>query len=772
MVTRLKKEKKQSRKFEFQSSKNKFSIALVIIAVALMLTQWIVGLNLITLINLIFLFIVSVTICINVVFKARLNKWLLLAYALPIFAIATFYIVAGADSGWGALSSGKDGFVNTDHYLWQGEGNFFTRLVGNILIVSPCVALASVLFLICKKLHDKKCVRPIASVLSVSMILASVALIFTCNLRAKPIAVDMSGGEDDYMKALNDYYKKNGVNSESPNVLVILMDDMGYGDTSYNGNTVYSTPAMDYVGQEGVAFDNFYASYSVCSPSRFATLTGRYPYRGYADNVIYPTVTTSMPVCFTRLFNSFEMGGNADGMLGDEITLAEVFQSAGYATGGFGKWHLGDYGEYLPTNQGFDYFYGSHYVNDMTPFYYVEESDGRYEIVNGGTKIDQTMLTQYCHESINEWIGDVVKGETTKSNDNYGEGTPFFAYYATPWPHAPIYAGSPAKKPEYKYNYSSHKWEKTGNEVSVGQGATGAGIYADCVTEFDYYLSELFYNMQELGILDDTVIVFTSDNGPALQGSTDDLRGGKYTAYEGGQKVPYYIRYGNNQYMNSGTTVSAQATNVDLFPTLVELCGIKGLVNDVVYDNMMPFDRDIDGVSMNSLYMPDEQGNFAEFIHGQSRPILYMKREKIKSVSYSISKNEALDMIVGSEVKIINSLGKTETYTVTQEMAEEYDFIQSQSYTVWKYFKQMQNDNPAFPDKSRKNWLICLSDDWGENYQRADMFPLIAKDLNNTMSQWEKKFSQNRRGINNAYYSNGTKDYALYYTTLNAEKRG
>ncbi|MDE6372589.1 MAG: hypothetical protein K2L61_03485, partial [Clostridia bacterium] len=246
---------------------------------------------------------------------------------------------------------------------------------------------------------------------------------------------------------------------------------------------------------------------------------------------------------------------------------------------------------------------------------------------------------------------------------------------------------------------------------------------------------------------------------------------GKYTAYEGGQKVPYYIRYGNNQYMNSGTTVSAQATNVDLFPTLVELCGIKGLVNDVVYDNMMPFDRDIDGVSMNSLYMPDEQGNFAEFIHGQSRPILYMKREKIKSVSYSISKNEALDMIIGSEVKIINSLGKTETYTVTQEMAEEYDFIQSQSYTVWKYFKQMQNDNPAFPDKSRKNWLICLSDDWGENYQRADMFPLIAKDLNNTMSQWEKKFSQNRRGINNAYYSNGTKDYALYYTTLNAEKR-
>ncbi|MDE7079549.1 MAG: sulfatase-like hydrolase/transferase [Clostridia bacterium] len=767
----MKKNKSETKKFEFYGAKSKFSVALVIIAVALVLAQWIVGLNIVTLLNLIFLCFVSLVIVINVVFKSKLNKMFLIAYVLPIFAIASFYIVAGADSGWGALSSGKDGFINTDNYLWQGEGNFFTRLVGNILIVSPCVALVTVLFLICKKLYDKKYVRLISSTFSVALFLASIALVFTCNLRAKPIALDMSSGEDEYLKALNDYYKKNGVNSQSPNVLVILMDDMGYGDTSYNGNTVYSTPAMDYVGQEGVAFDNFYASYSVCSPSRFAMLTGRYPYRGYADNVIYPTVNTSWPVCTTRPFNSFEMGGNVDGMLGDEITLAEVFKNAGYATGAFGKWHLGDYGEYLPTNQGFDYFYGSHYVNDMTPFYYVEESDGRYEIIKGGTKIDQTMLTQYCHSSISGWIDSVVKGETTKSNDTYDAGTPFFAYYATPWPHAPIYAGRPSQKPEYSYNYNTHRWEKTGNEVLVGQGASGAGIYADTVTEFDYYLSELFYNMQELGVLDDTVIVFTSDNGPALQGSTDDLRGGKYTAYEGGQKVPYYIRYGKNQYMNSGTTVSAQATNVDLFPTLVELCGIKGLVNEQVYDNMMPFDREIDGVSMNSLYIPDAQGNTAEYIHGKSRPIIYMKREKIKSVSYAISKDDALNMIIGSEVKVINSLGVSQTYTVTPEMAQEYDFIQSQSYTVWKYFKQMQNDNPAFPDKSRKNWLICLSDDWGENYQRADMFPLIASDLNDTMQQWKQKFSQNRRGLSKAYYDDGNPDYEYYYSTLNGEKR-
>ena len=760
---------KKSKEFKFFRANDKFPLALVIIGVALMMAQWIVGLNLITLINLVFLCFVSAVIFVSVVFKAKLNKVLLIAYFLPIFAIASFYIVAGADSGWGALTSGKDGFVNTDNLLWQGEGNFFTRLVGNILIVAPCVALAVVLFVICKKLCGKKVIRPLATVISVGLFLASITLVFTCNLRAKPIAEDLSRGEDEYLKALNDYYNKNGIKSSSPNVLVILMDDMGYGDTSYNGNVVYDTPAMDYVGNEGVAFDNFYASYSVCSPSRFATLTGRYPYRGYADNVIYPTVATTLPVCTTRIFNSFEMGGNVDGMLGDEITIAEVFQSAGYATGAFGKWHLGDYGEYLPTNQGFDYFYGSHYVNDMTPFYYVDESDGRYEIVEGGTKIDQTKLTQYCHASITEWISDVVNGSATKSDDTYAKGTPFFAYYATPWPHAPVYAGAPAQKPEYAYNYASHKWEKTGKDVAVGQGATGAGIYADCVTEFDYYLSELFYNMQELGVLDDTVIVFTSDNGPALQGSTDDLRGGKYTAYEGGQKVPFYIRYGNNEYMNNGSVVTAQATNVDLFPTLVELCGINGLVDGQTYENMMPFDRDIDGVSMNALYLPDKDGNFAEFIHGQGRPILYMKREVIKSVSYAIPKSDALDMIVGSEVKIINSLGQTQTYTITQEMAENYDFIQSQSYTVWKYFKQMQNDNPAFPDKSRKNWLICLSDDWGESYQRADMFPSIASDMNNTLQQWKTKLAKNRRGSDKAYYMNGTPDYRLYYNNLPAK---
>ena len=463
------------------------------------------------------------------------------------------------------------------------------------------------------------------------------------------------------------------------------------------------------------------------------------------------------------------MGANCDGMLGDEITIAEVFKNAGYATGAFGKWHLGDYGEYLPTNQGFDYFYGSHYVNDMTPFYYVEESDGQYEIVNDGTSINQKNLTSYCHESISGWIDAVVSGKQTASGDKYSENTPFFAYYATPWPHAPLYGGKLAEKPEYVYNEDTHQWELTGNTVLVGQGSTGVGIYADVITEFDYYLSELFYNMQQSGVLDNTVIMFTSDNGPALQGSTDDLRGGKYTAYEGGQKVPFYMRWGNNEYMSGGSKVEAQATLVDIFPTLIELCGINGQIADNTYENMMPFDREIDGVSMNSLYIPDAEGNLASYIHGIDRPILYMKSENIKSVSYAMTKEYALDKIVGQNIKVISNTGKSETYVMTEDMANNYDFIRDNDILVWKYFRSMQNDNPAFFNLTRKNWLICLTDDESESYQRADIFPAIAAELKAVTLEWQSKLAKNRRGVNTAYYYGGEVDYELYKNTLAKE---
>ena len=667
---------------EFDKSKKVFPIIIAVIGLAMMLAMWITRLNMTAVVSVAYCCIVSALILLSLLFKKRLYLWMVVGYAASLFGIVTYFIIFGADAGFGAFTSGLAGFSTTDHPWLTGEGNFFTRLLGNLLLALPSVtALAlTVVTVICAK---EKAVfqRVFSRILSFVLVLTTVAFVLTMNLRSKPNVERMWEGHDDYLGKIDN----NKTKSSSPNVLFIMMDDLGYGDIAANG-AIYDTPNIDRIADEGVQFVNFYSSYSVCSPSRFAALTGRYPYRGYADNVIYPTVDTISPFASTRIFNSVEMGANADGMLGDEITIAEVLKSAGYATGCFGKWHLGDYGEYLPTNQGFDYFYGSHHVNDMTPFYHVREENGEYEIVHGTDELkDQSNATKWIYEELNSWITDTVKNSDQ----------PFFAYYATPCPHAPVFVGD-----EFK-------------------GVSGMGTYVDCVTEFDYYLGQLFDSLEELGVMDDTIIIFTSDNGPALEGSVNDLRGGKYLAYEGGQKVPFLIRWGNNGGLfSAGSTVEESATLVDLFPTLIEMCDITGNGGE---ENFMPSDREIDGVSM----IPAIKNH--EVIHTYENPILHMKREDIKAIQYAIP---TADILAADEYKDY-----------------DYDVLKNNEYLVFKYFKRIQNDNSAFFDKYRKNWLHILTDDVGENYNRTPTYPTIADEMRERLEEIAKDFKENRRGI-------------------------
>ena len=667
---------------EFDKSKKVFPIIVAVIGLAIMLAMWITRLNMTAVVSVAYCCIVSALILLSLLFKKRLCLWMVVGYAASLFGIVTYFIVFGADAGFGAFTSGLEGFSTTDHPWLTGEGNFFTRLLGNLLLALPSVA-ALVLTVVTVIYAKEKAVfqKVFSGILSFVLVLTTVAFVLTMNLRSKPNVERMWEGHDDYLGKIDN----NKTKSSSPNVLFIMMDDLGYGDISANG-AIYDTPNIDRIADEGVQFVNFYSSYSVCSPSRFAALTGRYPYRGYADNVIYPTVDTITPFASTRIFNSVEMGANADGILGDEITIAEVLKSAGYATGCFGKWHLGDYGEYLPTNQGFDYFYGSHHVNDMTPFYHVREENGEYEIVRGTDELkDQSNATKWIYEELNSWITD-----TAKNSDQ-----PFFAYYATPWPHAPVFVGD-----EFK-------------------GASGMGTYVDCVTEFDYYLGQLFDSLEELGVMDDTIIIFTSDNGPALEGSVNDLRGGKYLAYEGGQKVPFLIRWGNNGGLfSAGSTVEESATLVDLFPTLVEMCGITGNGGE---ESFMPSDREIDGVSM----IPAIKDH--EVIHTYENPILHMKREDIKAIQYAIP---TADILATDEYKDY-----------------DYDVLKNNEYLVFKYFKRIQNDNSAFFDKYRKNWLHILTDDVGENYNRTPTYPTIADEMRERLEEIAKDFKENRRGI-------------------------
>ena len=678
--------KNMDRKFSLDRSLKKvFPMIIAAVGFAAATALLITRLNLVNLVNLLYCCIVSAVILLSLIIKKKVYLPMVLGYAVSSAGMIIFHIIWGADAGFGAFISDKAvGWSSAAHTLFSGEGSFFTRLGGNLLLALPAAACLWGLFFLARKKGEASPLKKIAYfALSILLMGASVFSVLFGNLRTKPVTERLWEGHDDYLD------KIDSKTSDNPNVLFILMDDMGYGDTSLNG-AIYDTPNMDSIGENGLNFTNFYSGYSVCSPARFATLTGRYPYRGYADNVIYPTVQTTGNFAQTRVYNSFEMGNNVDGMLGDEITIAEVFQNAGYATGAFGKWHLGDYGEYLPTNQGFDYFYGSHHVNDMYAFYHVSEENGEYEIVHDNTEMrdengkkDQSMLTEWIHGEITEWI-------TEKATNN----EPFFAYYATPWPHGPVFAGDDF------------------------DGASGMGTYVDCLTEFDTYLGELFNTMEELGVLEDTIIIFTSDNGPALEGSVGDLRGGKYLAYEGGQKVPFMIRWDNNNGLfNKGETRNESVTSVDFFPTLIELCGITVEGEE----NTLPADRVIDGVSMLPVIRDDS------VIHTQDQPILHMKREDIKGIQYTVTTKSILER---DEYK---------DYT--------YPILTENEHITFKYFDKLQNDNSAFWDKNRKNWLHILSDDYQENYNRTSVYPTISEEMHEVLNSIQSDFAQNRRGI-------------------------
>lgn len=660
-------------------SKKTFPIILMVIGFVIMLVQLITRLNFLTIVSAGYCAILSAIIAVSLIAKKKVYAPMILGYAFSSIGMVVFHIIWGADAGFGAFSTGLAGWASVDNPLFAGQGSFFTRLLGNLVLVLPTALTLWGLFFIAKKTFKKNAVKKaLSGVMSVLLMGTSVFYILSMNMRTKPVADRLWEGHDDYLKGVDE------AASDSPNVLVILMDDLGYSDISLNG-AIYDTPNIDSIGENGLNFENFYSSYSVCSPARFACLTGRYPYRGYADNVIYPTISTYTPFAQTRVFNSVELGANVDGMLGDEITIAEVFQNAGYATGCFGKWHLGDYGEYLPTNQGFDYFYGSHHVNDMTPFYHVIEENGEYEIVHGTDELkDQSQATKWIHDEITQWITDKV----TNGDE------PFFAYYTSPWPHAPVYAGDDF------------------------DGISGMGTYVDCITEFDTYLGQLFNTLEDLGVLEDTIIIFTSDNGPALEGSVGELRGGKYLAYEGGQKVPFMIRWDNNNGLFESGTRKQSATLVDLFPTLIDMCSITGNGGTKSY---LPTDREIDGVSMVSLLSNDS------VIHTEDHPILHMKREDIKAIQYTVPTSE-----------------------VKSEYSDyDYDVLNDNEYITFKYFDKIQNDNSAFWDKNRKNWLHILTDDIGENYNRTPVYPTISDKMHEKLDEIQKNFKENRRGIIN-----------------------
>lgn len=320
-----------------------------------------------------------------------------------------------------------------------------------------------------------------------------------------------------------------------PNVVIMFCDDLGYADIGCFGAEGYETPHLDRMARQGVKFTNFHVASAVCSASRIALLTGCYNTRVGIRGALGPK--------------------NKHGINVREMTIAELVKQKDYATAIFGKWHLGHHEPFLPTNHGFDEYYGIPYSNDMWPYHPgvrhlpMEERLKKWPHLPlfEGTKIinqkvtpdDQRKLTTQLTERAVEFI---------ERNAN----KPFFLYVPHPQPHVPLFVSD-------KY-----------------QGKTKRGLYGDVISEIDWSMGEILKALKRTGNDRNTLVIFTSDNGPWLSygehsGRTGPLREGKGTSWEGGVRVPFIARWPGK--IPAGKTIAEPAMTIDILPTIAGLIG-------------------------------------------------------------------------------------------------------------------------------------------------------------------------------------------------------
>jgi arylsulfatase A len=339
-----------------------------------------------------------------------------------------------------------------------------------------------------------------------------------------------------------------------PNIVIIFCDDLGYGDLGSYGHPSIRTPNLDRMAAEGLRFTDFYTADSVCSPSRSALLTGRLPVRTgmYGDQrrVLFPNSVGGLPA--------------------SEITIAEALKPRGYATALVGKWHLGWQPEFSPLRHGFDQYFGIPYSNDMdrTP----ESPKGRAAFLEP--------KTEYWHAPLRR--GDEIAERPADQNTltrrytqealsfiRAKKSQPFFLYFAHNFPHVPLFAS-----PEFR-------------------DKSARGLYGDVVEELDWSVGQVFATLRSEGLAENTLVVFTSDNGPWLTqfeqgGSAGLLREGKGCTFDGGMRVPAIAWWPGR--IAPRTTTSALATTMDLFATSLALAGAP-----------LPSDRPLDSVDLRPL---------------------------------------------------------------------------------------------------------------------------------------------------------------------------
>lgn len=315
------------------------------------------------------------------------------------------------------------------------------------------------------------------------------------------------------------------------NVILFICDDLGYGDLGCYGSHL-PTPNLDRLAAEGIRFTYFNSAHPICSASRAALMTGRYGTRSGARGAFMPHSPTGLAL--------------------DETTLGDLFHQHGFTTKAIGKWHLGDAPEYLPTHRGFDSYYGVPYSVDMKPLPLIRDT----EILEEDT--DRTLLTpRYTEEAL-------------RFLDQQHTDKPFFLYFAFSYPHDPA-----RSSPRF-------------------HGKSGFGEQGDAIEEIDWSVGQVVQSLRTKGLLEDTLILFTSDHGPWFQGCPGPLRGRKGSTFEGGFRVPLIAHW--PAAIRAGQVSNTWMSNLDVLPTLASLC------------NLPASPKPIDGIDMkhNLLGSPEE----------------------------------------------------------------------------------------------------------------------------------------------------------------------
>lgn len=408
-------------------------------------------------------------------------------------------------------------------------------------------------------------------------------------------------------------------NAVKPNIIIVLADDLGYGDIGAYGSKLIKTPSIDSLAANGITFTQAYASSNVCSPSRAGLLTGRFAIRsGLAWKVVGAKDKHGLPV--------------------EEETVADLVKRAGYRTMMVGKWHLGNFSNFSPLEQGFDHLYGVPHSNDMLDFALYENKKIIEQPVN------QRTLTKRYTEQATDFIN--------KYSDQ-----PFLLFVSHTFPHIPLYASK------------------------AFEGKSAAGLYGDTVEELDWSTGEIVKALRKKGIFENTLIVFTSDNGPFFEGSSGGLKGGKGNSWEGGYRVPFIASW--PEVITKPRDSSAMVMNIDLFATVAEIVGLKPKANV------------IDGRSLLPVFEGNKQSPHDFLYYFNNENLVGIRSPKWKLVTHayytgSLGAFEKFDQLPGFE-GAYNLLLKTDPVE-----GEAYSFAEREPEVLERLTRQLTKKRKEF----------------------------------------------------------------------------